>query len=259
MWIFTYVRLNMFEIVIIGLIGVACYMKWISPTNSILALLFIYWMPRTLLVPVLSYTHPKLLTHVPCSGNIIITIDDVPYGPSFENILNTLDRFNVKAVFFVISDQVNNTNKEGLIRAIRAGHQLGNHGKTNSAHILKSVNSLSDEIESCDITIKDLYKQANVQLPTKMVYRPGCGAFTQNMINLAESYNYTTTLGSIYPNDPAVRSSIINYYYIKAKLAISHSYSNIIILHDRPWTIPLLEKLLPDIVDTFRIVTFDES
>jgi hypothetical protein len=78
-------------------------------------------------------------------------------------------------------------------------------------------------------------------LPKKMFYRPGCGLFNQRMIEITESLNYNLALGTVYPNDPVVCSSIINYYYLICHI----EKGDIVILHDRKWTAPMLQWLLP--------------
>lgn len=208
----------------------------------------LYWFPRVLIMPFIRYYYPNVLmyTNKPNVKNISITIDDVVNDlESFKEILSIFDKYNVRCTFFIISDFINDNNRSLLVKAIQDGHQLGNHGKTNSMHFLKSSSILENEIVACDNIIKELYEEADIQFPHTPLYRPGCGLFTQNMINIAKKYNYTVTLGSIYPNDPLIRFWYINYIYIRLKLLISHDYNNVIILHDRKWTAKLLDNLIP--------------
>jgi len=184
-------------------------------------------------------TRPRLLFHEFGHNRIALTFDDAPYG-SHEEIIKILDMYNMKGTFFIISDYVNSQNYQILVNAVKNGHQLANHGKTNSFHAIKSMESLKKEIAVCDLLLVEIYKEAGVELP-QMFYRPGCGAFTNQMLKHVESLNYKLALGSVYPNDPIVRSSFINYHYI-----INHlENDDIVILHDRKWTVPLLQKLLP--------------
>ena len=130
---------------------------------------------------------------------------------------------------------------EILINAVKNGHQLGNHGNTNSMHLLKSAEGLHREIDVCDTMIREIYKRAGVMIPKTMVYRPGCGLFSRKMIQIVEDKGYRLALGSVYPNDPIMISSTVNYYYL-----ISHLCDgDIVILHDRSWTVPLLKRFLP--------------
>ena len=63
-------------------------------------------------------------------NHVSLTIDDAPYTKeSFQNILNILNKYNIKATFFIISSYVNNDNWQLLIDAVKNGHHLANHGK----------------------------------------------------------------------------------------------------------------------------------
>lgn len=235
------------EILIFSSLSLLYYKNIIGWKIILVSAWICYWIPKFLIVHNgLNRFYPLVLTHNSHQKDIALTFDDVPYdnqniGSSFEKILDVLDKYNMKATFFMISDYVTSQNEHLLIRAIKTGHQIGNHGKTNSLHVIKSLDALEKEIDACDFKIRQLYEKANVPLPKTMVYRPGCGLFTQKMINLIEKKNYKLTLGSVYPNDTFMMSGIINYYYL-----INHiQKGDIVIMHDRGWTPGLLEWLLP--------------
>tara|TARA_R110002033_G_scaffold136310_5_gene175852 strand:- start:1339 stop:2073 length:735 start_codon:yes stop_codon:yes gene_type:complete len=230
----------MIEIGLVVLLVAATYNKWIPWQVSVGLGLVGYWLPKSLVVTPLNFFYPEIITNIKPGDNIALTFDDSPYG-SEEAILNLLNEWDQKATFFIISDNVTPANRETLVKMVKSGHQLGNHGKTNSMHALKSRDVLTHEIVECDNLIKSIYNEANVNLPKKMVYRPGCGVFTRSMIQVASKLGYTIALGSVYPNDPSVRSGFINYYYLKYHL----EKNDVIILHDRYWTIPMLQRLLP--------------
>jgi len=209
-------------------------------------LITVYWLPKWLFLELfMDIFYPTVVTRKKGiywgfeQKYIALTFDDAPYG-SHEEIIKVLDMYNMKGTFFVISDYINSSNWQILVNAVKNGHQLANHGKTNSIHAIKSMESLKKEIAVCDLLIVEIYKEAGVELP-QMFYRPGCGAFTDQMIKHVESLDYKLALGSVYPNDPSIRSSFINYHYI-----INHlENGDVVILHDRKWTVSLLHKLLP--------------
>lgn len=172
--------------------------------------------------------------------DLLITIDDVPYGTYTAKTLDLLDRYNMKAILFIISDFIDESNENMLINAIKNGHQLGNHGKTDSMHARKSYNELVIEIDECDKKIKELYKRAGVELPKNMYYRPGCGVFKKDMFTILGD-KYELMLGTIATYDPFIPIPMLHYYY-----NINHINQNdIIVIHDRPWTPKMLEMLLP--------------
>lgn len=172
--------------------------------------------------------------------NIYLTIDDVVNNDSFEEILDVLDEFNAKATFFVISSLINEKNKELLSRAVKLGHHLANHGKTNCKHFLCTNNRLYNEIMDCEKLIEEIYIFNNKPLPKIKYFRPGSGFVTKNITTICESNNYKIVLGSVYPQDTKFPFPNLIYYYIKLKV----KPNDIIILHDRKFTPSVLKKTL---------------
>lgn len=240
-------------------------MRIIGPAGmiAIVAAFIYYWFPkRVVLTNFLERFFPKIITRKTILDKFVkmdqpkyiaLTFDDLPFG-WHQEIINLLNKYNMKATLFIISSYVTNENKQIFVDAVKNGHQLGNHGKTNRMHARLSLVELEKEIDDCDKIIKSIYEEAHVSLPKKMCYRPGSGFFTNKMIDLAAKKNYHVTLGSVYPHDPFVPFSWINYYYVIGHL----SEGDIVILHDLPWTKPMLELLLPWLVSkNYESVTVD--
>lgn len=202
----------------------------------------IYGLPKSL-VRMTAGLAPDVFFYKPNSKNqIALTFDDVPFGYE-KQLMEKLDFNGIVATHFVISGDVTDESRKTLVQAVKKGHQLGNHGRTNSIHILKSNDDLRQEIIHCDTLIRSIYQEAGVPLPSVMFYRPGSGYFGPQMIRIAKELGYKIALGSVYPHDPFVRYAFINYYYIISRMVAG----DIIILHDREWTIPLVNKLIPHI------------
>lgn len=181
----------------------------------------------------------------PNKKEIVLTIDDVPYG-SEDRIIKILNKYNVKGNFFFISDFLTGETKENMISLIKDGHEVYNHGSTDSMHFKYERNMLYKEIDQCSNTLFNLYNESNVTMPeqVKKYYRPGSGFVNREMLRLVKDQDMKIVLGSVYPHDPQVPIPFINYNYIKYKI----EPGDIIILHDRSWTIPLLEKLVPYLI-----------
>ncbi len=174
---------------------------------------------------------------VPVKKMIAISIDDAPYGGThnIHRILDVFKWFQCRATFFVIGSYLEEHDRNDLLlrRMVDDGHEIGNHGYTNSRAVRLSDADLIGEI---DKTHKLFDKQNDTKL-----YRPGCGYFSQSMINVCKSLNHTLVLGSVYSFDPQIPFPWIHYFHISST-AVS---GDIVILHDRWWTIPLLWVLLP--------------
>ncbi len=91
---------------------------------------------------------------------IAITLDDLPFGYSrglsddqkieaFDEILQSLEKHQVKATLFVTSGNMNKATEAILDKAVAAGHQLGNH--TNNHYDLNEISAEAyiADIDSC--------------------------------------------------------------------------------------------------------------
>lgn len=176
--------------------------------------------------------------------NICLTIDDVPYNlKTFENILDVLDMMKINVVFFVIGELITLKSKPLLIRAVRAGHILANHGMSDSKHADLDFIALSGEIMNCQGRINQIYSDACVLPPNIKYYRPGCGVVNKTIKYFCKLHNYEIVLGSNYPSDAQIKYGWLNKLYILYHLHVN----DIIILHDRPWTSDYLSSIIINI------------
>ena len=225
------------ELVLLLPLVLLYYYDIIKLRYVLLTILVLYWLPK----PVIRTIIPSsVLIDNNQSNHIALTFDDVPYG-YHEDILRKLDYYNQKATLFIISSEIDPTTEVSLIKAVQNGHQLANHGFTNSMHWLKSEKDLRFEIRKCHDKIVEIYQMANVSLPKHMFYWPGCGVFGPTILRVAKELNYTVTLGTVYPNDPIFIIPYLNYWYLRLHIAAG----DVVILHDRLWTPSMLDNLLP--------------
>ncbi|AYV75914.1 MAG: hypothetical protein Terrestrivirus3_183 [Terrestrivirus sp.] len=242
----------------------------------------VYWLPKFIILNFMNYFAPKIIM---CNKEkraykygkkfVSLTFDDVPYiseddknsnfphdRGSYVDISGLLSMYGMKGTFFVISDYVtkgpkNTRIKEILTTIVKNGHQLGNHGKTNSPHAFKSVTDLNKELIDCDNLIKEIYNSADVYKPKFMAYRPGCGLWNSSMFDLIKkiNVNYEIVLGNVHPFDTISIIPYLNYLYLKYHM----SNGDIIVLHDRPWTPTMLNYLLPWMKENGYVsITLDE-
>jgi peptidoglycan/xylan/chitin deacetylase (PgdA/CDA1 family) len=114
---------------------------------------------------------------------------------------------------------------------------------------------LNDQIESVKKKIHAVYAAVGIDYPSNY-FRPGSGFFTERMRVLVQKMGYRLVLGSIYPHDPQIPYWRLNSAHILSML----QPGGIIICHDgRSWTVPMLQRVLPEIRRRgYRVVTVTE-
>lgn len=105
-----------------------------------------------------------ICTLVACASSaqqIAITLDDLPFGyaagmserekvEAFDKILGTLKKYKVKATLLVTTGNLSEETRVILDKAVKAGHQLGNH--THRHYDLNRVSAATyiADIDSCE-------------------------------------------------------------------------------------------------------------
>jgi len=164
-----------------------------------------------------------------------------------------------------------------LYQITSQGHELGNHTMTNANSLLISDSQLRKDIENTDEILKNYltneillnyrneeslqtYRKndenhENYRKKKVKWFRPGSGWYSQRMVKTVKEFKYKLVLGSVYPHDPFMIWKRLNYWYILSKV----QSGDIIILHDRSWTVDLLDDLLPALQSRgFKIVTLSK-
>ena len=86
---------------------------------------------------------------------VFLTFDDGPTEEVTTHILDILDKYNIKATFFVLGNRVK-ANPEILQREYNSGHYIANHGYSHKySKIYKSVDSILDEYNKTEQAIRD--------------------------------------------------------------------------------------------------------
>ena len=84
---------------------------------------------------------------------VALTFDDGP-TKNIDSILPLLDKYDVKATFFLIGEEIEK-HPEETNKIIEAGHQIGNHTYSHKRMVLKSPSFVKEEIEKTDLLIQD--------------------------------------------------------------------------------------------------------
>lgn len=125
---------------------------------------------------------------------IYLTFDEGYENGYTNDILDTLKKKNVKAVFFITGDYAK---REGELvqRMIDEGHMVGNHTWKHYSMPEKSIEVCRDEIKQLHDYVQDTY---NYKMT---VMRPPMGEFSEQTLALASEMGYKTYLWSFAYKD----------------------------------------------------------
>lgn len=155
------------------------------------------------------------------SKKIALTFDDGPHPRNTPQILSILDRYGVKATFFVIGINAKNY-PEALSQVVDRGHEIGNH--TYSHQVLKSK-SKDEIIKEIIDTEKEISKKS--EFSTTLI-RPPCGFYDEKLLQIAQENEYKVVLWSIDTLDWAHTSA----HNIVSSVTKNIKGGDIILFHD---------------------------
>ena len=183
---------------------------------------------------------------------IVLTFDDGPHPKQTLQILDLLDRYDIKATFFVIG--VNVKNYPGIVAQVQArGHEIANHTSTHTHASRLDMSALRSEITECE---QEVYMQTGKHCT---LFRPPEGAMNDGMRKVVKELGYTSVLWTLDTRDWAHTppDQISDYIIQNAK------NGDIILMHDyigaNSPTLPALETFIPILLaQGFTFVTAGE-
>ncbi len=183
---------------------------------------------------------------------IALTFDDGPHPTKTPQILDILNKYDIKATFFLIGKNIENY-PDIVKREISEGHEIGNHTYSHAQLDKLTKADIEKEIREFETTLSSLCDY------TPSIIRPPCGSFGNELKNAVEKINYKIILWSIDTRDwshtPA--DTIIDNILSKAKsgdIILMHDY----ITGDSP-TPAVLEAIIPRLIEEgYEFVTVSE-
>ena len=120
---------------------------------------------------------------------------DLGYEAGYtEKILDTLEKNNVKALFFITGHYLN-TEEKLVKRMLEDGHVVGNHTVNHKSLPNLSEKEIEDEIMNLH---KALYEKFGYEMK---YFRPPKGEFSEKVLNVLKKLNYQTVLWSFAYDD----------------------------------------------------------
>ncbi|WP_297134589.1 polysaccharide deacetylase family protein [Terrisporobacter sp.] len=183
---------------------------------------------------------------------IALTFDDGPHPKETNEVLDILDKYNIKGTFFVVGKHAN-WYSESLIRAAKEGHEIGNHTFNHPDITNLSNGDIKKEIKDCEDTLVKLTGKK----PT--LFRPPYGSYTQDKLGqIAKECGYkiilwTTIDAKDWRNPPVAQ--------ISDTITNNVQNGDIILLHDYGTknTVKALDIIIPTMIKKgYKFVTVSE-
>lgn len=206
-----------------------------------------------------------LMTHIICANEgpvfkfknnedkkIALTFDDGPHPVITKKILDILDKYGVKATFFVVGVNVKNY-PSAFECIVERGHEIGNHTYSHTVLNKRSKEMISKEIDMTEERISSASKTRS------SLIRPPCGEYDETLVKIALENDYKIVLWNIDTKDWA---------HVSKKSIIDNVMDNvnggdIILFHDyisgKNNTVEALDYLIPKLIsDGYEFVSVSE-
>lgn len=130
------------HIIIAALILVAIPVIWFSTSKAVTV-----FMVNGREVPIYSVERDD--------NKIAITFDCAWNDEDIDSILDTLDKYNCKATFFVVGDWVEKY-PDALKKISERGHEIGNHSYNHADYTKMSAEAIIADLDKCDAAIEQV-------------------------------------------------------------------------------------------------------
>lgn len=193
------------------------------------------------------------IRHVKTSEKVVaLTFDDGPDEPYTEQILQVLDKYGVKATFFVLGGNAK-AYPQLIKQMMIKGHELGNHTMHHDKMRDKSVEKMANDIQSVDTILRNLGYEKPIP------FRAPFGMTSDNLKAALQQLNKEHVLFMFLPQDWTKISADQIYNNVMKELRPGL----IITLHDggkrRENTVKATERLITHLQQQgYRFVTVSE-
>lgn len=171
---------------------------------------------------------------------IALTFDDGPHPSQTGRILDILDRYGVRATFFMIGVNVENY-PDAAREVIARGHEVGNHTYTHSHLQSMGAYSLMREVNRCEDALESLCEYR------PHLFRPPEGVINSSVETCAARGDYRLILWSLDTKDWENKNAEL----IASRVLGEIQSGDIVLLHDyvaKSKTPEALEIFLPKLL-----------
>ena len=183
---------------------------------------------------------------------IALTFDDGPHPRLTPKILDILDKYGIKATFFVIGENAKYY-PDALMQISERGHEIANHTYSHITFSRSNLSKLKGEIEMCE---KEIFNRTECK--TKL-FRPPEGMMSQELQGIIKGMDYTVILWDLDTRDwnhtpPQKISNNVTKNIRSGDVILMHDF----IGYNSP-TPEALELFIPILLDRgYKFVTVSE-
>ena len=125
-------------------------------------------------------------------NKIAMTFNCAVGNSDIDSIIETLDKYNVKATFFLLGLWADDYMEE-VQKIYDAGHEIGNHGYSHKDLPTMNYENIVLDIQKCNETVRNITGHS----PT--LFRAPSGAYDNKTISAAESLGIMTIQWDVEP------------------------------------------------------------
>ncbi len=193
------------------------------------------------------YVHKKTDKKV-----VALTFDDGPHETKTEKILEVLDKYNIKATFFIIGQNAKKY-PEVLKKTFDAGHDIGNHTYDHKSIYKLSGELVAEEVKKCSDIIESIigYRPS--------IFRPPEGFMNDSLAQIVKDHGYKIILWKVDTYDWKGKSAQDIYHNVTENV----KNGDFILMHDYIWkrsyTPEALDIIIPFLIKQgFQFCTVSE-
>ena len=192
-----------------------------------------------------------------------LTIDDAPSkdGQLTHQLLDILQKYEVRATFFIITGHIMGIEGEAVMRRIvKEGHEIGNHMDEDRVYTGDTEGGFRGQLIMCENIIQK-YQEMGSKYYRYKWFRPPSGRINKTMAKSLAHYGYKIALGDAYTNDPFIGPNVAYHISLLQSLV---KRGSIIILHSpennrRMQTLNIVDNLIPRLLGKgYKFVTLSE-
>jgi peptidoglycan/xylan/chitin deacetylase (PgdA/CDA1 family) len=196
------------------------------------------------LLPARPEQPPGPICSVPTDEKIAaLTYDDGPQPPFTTDILDLLDRYHIKATFFMIGEQMEKY-PEIVKQVVARGHVIGNHTYTHPHDIEADTSAqVIRELEQCEQVIERMTGKRT------HLFRPPRGLVDGTVLDVAREEGYQTILWTVCADHhdaptPALMANRVLQHTKPGAIILAHDGTVCTRIKDVEATPLIIEELL---------------